>query len=280
MAGSSFAGKSVLITGGGAGIGRALAQQLAERGAKVWVSDRSEKAAVACAEQLRAKGADARGLALDVSDRARFEAVVAELCAARGRIDFLFNNAGVGIGGEVRDLSHEDWRKVIEVNLFGVIHGVEAAYPRMVEQGSGHIVNVASVAGLFPLPGEGPYVTSKYAVVGLSHSLRAEAAGLGVRVSCACPGTVATDIYKTSKVVNYDLEGILSLWPKAITPERCASVILRGVARNRATIIITGRARQLAWLARLSPALTGWATRRYMGQARAFRRLEEAPERD
>ena len=272
MGRASFAGKTVLITGAAGGIGRALALALGAEGAIVWVSDRDEAGARACAEQLEAKGATARAVALDVCDRARFVAVVDELCEAHGRIDYLFNNAGVGVGGEVRDLDHEDWRKVIEVNLFGVIHGVEAVYPRMVAQASGHIVNVASVAGLFPLPGEGPYVTSKYAVVGLSHALRPEAAGLGVCVSVACPGTVDTSIYATSKLVNYELDDVLSLWPKAISAERCAATILRGVRRKRATIVITPRARQLAWLARMSPGLTQWATRRYMDQIRPFRR--------
>jgi len=274
-----FAGSVALITGAGSGIGRALALELGRRGAIVCATDRDLDAAEASAAQVRALGAEATAVELDVCDRARFFAVVAELCAAHGRVDYLFNNAGIGVGGEVRDFGPEDWRRVVEVNLFGVIHGIEAVYPGMVERGSGHIVNVASVAGLFPLPGEVSYVTSKYAVVGLSHALRAEAADLGVRVTLACPGHVATQIYATSKVVNYDLDGILSLWPKGISPERCAEDIIRGVQRNRSTIVITGFARGLWWLSRLSPSLTQWGARRYMRQARAFRKPEVDDER-
>src|SRR5207248_6593438 len=111
-----------------------------------------------------------------------------------GRLDLMVNNAGIGIGGETRELLLAHWDRIIDVNLRGVVHGVHAAYPVMIEQGSGHIVNTASLAGLLPSPGATPYAMTKHAVVGLSLSLRGEAAAYGVRVTAVCPGVVETPI--------------------------------------------------------------------------------------
>jgi NAD(P)-dependent dehydrogenase (short-subunit alcohol dehydrogenase family) len=114
-----------------------------------------------------------------------------------GRLDYMFNNAGIGMGGEVRDMDLEHWRRVLEVNLWGVTCGTSAAYEEMVRQGFGHIVNTASLAGLIPLPMVAAYCATKHAVVGLSASLRAEAAALGIKVSVVCPGFVETGIFRS-----------------------------------------------------------------------------------
>jgi short-subunit dehydrogenase len=141
----------------------------------------------------------------------------------------------------------------------------------MVRQGYGHIVNIASVAGLIPFPGEISYVTSKYAVVGLSHTLRAEAADLGVNVSVVCPGKIETPIYDTSRIIKFDREATLALWPTGISPERCAEILLRGVERNKATIVVT-RLAKLLWAShRLSPTAMIWVMRRYMQKMREHR---------
>jgi NAD(P)-dependent dehydrogenase (short-subunit alcohol dehydrogenase family) len=263
--------KVAIVTGAASGIGLALSEQLARQGALMTLADIEREPVEKAAERLASAGLSARSAVVDVADRDALTQLVESVVSKLGRLDFLFNNAGIGVGGEARDFAYTDWKRVIDVNLFGVIHGVAAAYPLMVRQGYGHIVNVGSVAGLIPLAGEISYVASKYAVVGLSHTLRAEAADLGVRVSVVCPGKIETPIYDTSRVINFDKEATLALWPKGITAERCAEIILRGVERNKATIVVTGFAKVLWALQRLSPTVMIWAMRRYMQRMRKHR---------
>lgn len=235
------------------------------------IADRDGPGAESVAAELVSAGRNAEACAIDVTDRQGVQTAINDVVDRHGRLDYLFNNAGIGIGGEARDFGPEEWERVIAVNVNGVIHGILAAYPIMLRQGFGHIVNTASVAGLIPLPGEISYTASKWAVVGLTHTLRAEAADLGVKVTLACPGKVETPIYATSPVIGFDREKVLSLWPKGVTPEECARVILRGVARNRAVVVITRTARLLWWIERLSPELMIALGRRYMQHMRSFR---------
>ena len=163
----------------------------------------------------------------------------------------MFNNAGIAILGEERDVSLDDWRRVLDVDLYGVVHGVRAAYPIMVKQGAGHIVNTASLAGLVPAPGEASYAAAKFGVVGLSYTLRVEGAALGVKVSVVCPGFIDTPILTVSPIrYATDRARMMALAPTPMAPEECAETILRGVEKNRATIDRDG-ARQSA---RLAPA--------------------------
>jgi NAD(P)-dependent dehydrogenase (short-subunit alcohol dehydrogenase family) len=185
-----FSGATAIVTGGASGIGRALSEALARRGAPVVVADRNADGAAEVARAIVAAGGSARSEALDVTDAAAVERLVDETAREHGRVDLMFNNAGIAIIGEETDVSLDDWRKVVDVNLWGVVHGIRAAYPRMVRQGSGHIVNTASLAGLSPAPFEISYTATKYAVVGLSRALRAEAAAHGVKVSVVCPGFI------------------------------------------------------------------------------------------
>ena len=268
---TTYRDKIAIVTGAASGIGLALCQQLARRGALVTLVDVDGAPLAKAAEALASAGMRARAAVVDVTDRDAVEQLVESAVSEFGRLDLLVNNAGIGVGGEARDLAYADWKEVIDVNLFGVIHGVAAAYPLMVRQGCGHIVNVASVAGLVPLPGEISYVASKYAVVGLSHTLRAEAADLGVKVSVVCPGKIETPIYETSKIINFDREATFALWPTGISPERCAEIILRGVERNKATIVVTRFAKLLWAMQRLSPTAIAWAMRRYMRRMREHR---------
>jgi NAD(P)-dependent dehydrogenase (short-subunit alcohol dehydrogenase family) len=263
--------KVAIVTGAASGIGLALSEQLARQGALVTLADIEREPVEKAAERLASAGLSARSAVVDVADRDALTQLVESVVSKLGRLDFLLNNAGIGVGGEARDFAYTDWKRVIDVNLFGVIHGVAAAYPLMVRQGYGHIVNVGSLAGLIPLAGEISYVASKYAVVGLSHALRAEAADLGVRVSVVCPGKIETPIYDTSRVINFDKEATLALWPRGITAERCAEIILRGVERNKATIVVTGFAKMLWAVQRLSPTVMIWAMRRYMQRMREHR---------
>lgn len=260
-----FRHRTALVTGAAAGIGAALADALAARGARVWLTDLDAAALAATVERLRAArpAAALRHAPLDVTDADAFAALAADIRRAEGAIDLLFNNAGVGLAGELRDLAPADWHRVLAVNLGGAINGVHAVYPAMVERGAGHIVNIASGAGLAPRPGMVPYAAAKAAVVALSRSLRAEAAGLGVRVSAVCPGYIDTGIMDRTRFVGLDragLEGAIPIRP--ISAAECARRTLRGVARNRAIIPVGAEVavewRLDRWLPGLVDRVAGW----------------------
>jgi NAD(P)-dependent dehydrogenase (short-subunit alcohol dehydrogenase family) len=253
-------GTTVLITGGAGGIGSALAAELHRRGATVVLADLDGSAAAATADRI---GPRAGGVALDVRDGDAFDALVAAVEDEHGALDVLVNNAGVGVAGPVEGLTAAHWRRALDVNVGGVVNGVAAAYPRMRARGAGQIVNMASLAGLVPLPLLVPYATTKHAVVGLSTSLRAEAAGTGVRVNVICPTAVRTPML--DRAVPDDLppprgEGVdpgryltSEGLPAATTPEELAAEAVEGMARDRAVIVVPRAARRL-WLAhRLAP---------------------------
>ena len=268
---SAFAGAVAVVTGGASGIGQALCEALARRGTRVVVADRNAAGADEVARAIAAAGGQARGAAVDVTDAGAVEQLIDGTVREHGRIDFLFNNAGIGVFGEELDVSLEDWRQVINVNLWGVVHGIRAAYPRMVRQGSGHIVNTASLAGLSPACLELSYTASKYAVVGLSRGLRAEGAAYGVKVSVVCPGFINTPILRVTELRRpIDRERLLALAPTPLPPARCAQIVLRGVEKNRSVIPVTGHA-WLGWfLERLSPALTDRIWLAYVRKVRSL----------
>ncbi len=266
-----YEGKVAIITGGASGIGKALGEEMARRGAAVILADLDSKLLGEVTGSITKSGGRAKAVTLDVSDPVAVKKLVEDTVSEWGRLDYLFNNAGIGVGGDARDFSYDDWRKVIDTNLYGVINGVFAAYPVMVRQGFGHIVNTASIAGLIPFIGEISYTTSKYGIVGLSHTLRAEAAGLGVKVTVVCPGKIETPIYQTNKVIRMDREKAVAMFPKGITPEKCASIILRGVERNRATIVVTSLAKFFWLLQRISPSLAIGMAKRLVRKMRTFR---------
>jgi NADP-dependent 3-hydroxy acid dehydrogenase YdfG len=228
------------------------------------------------ASGITAAGGRARAAALDVRDAAAFRALVEAVEKESGRIDYLFNNAGIAVNGEMRDVSLDDFRQVLDVNLNGVVHGVTAVYPHMVARGAGHIVNTASLAGLAPAPGIVSYGASKHAVVGLSLSLRAEAADLGVRVTVICPGFIETPILRESRFVNMDQERLHAMIPiKPISAEACVKEILHGVARNKAIVVVTWQAKALWLLQRISPGLMGRLSRKVARDMRKARRGDE-----
>jgi NAD(P)-dependent dehydrogenase (short-subunit alcohol dehydrogenase family) len=189
-----YAGKTAIITGGASGIGKAIAVELAHRGCELVIADLQLELAQAVAEEIKSTGGKAQALLLDVANYEAFKAVIENTHARLGHLDFLFNNAGFANSGNLEDFSIEDWNRIIDVNLRGVIHGVQSAYPLMIKQGHGHIVNTASMAGLTPGPGMALYCTTKHAVVGLTNALRGEAAIHGVRASVLCPGVIRTAI--------------------------------------------------------------------------------------
>lgn len=254
-----FIDKVAIVTGGASGLGRALGEELARRGSSVILADVNTEGVQEAALSLRNQGHSVHAESVDVTDFDAVKTLVDAVVKDYGRLDYLFNNAGILIFGEARDCSIDDWRSVIDLDLYGVVNGVVAAYPVMVEQGFGHIINMASVEGLVPFPVMGSYVASKYAVVGLSSALRAEGADLGVNVSAVCPGYVRTRIIQDSKMVKISREKILGALMESmgVTPEKCVTRILHGVRQNQATIVISWWAKMLWVLQRISPSLMG-----------------------
>jgi NAD(P)-dependent dehydrogenase (short-subunit alcohol dehydrogenase family) len=191
-------GKVAVVTGAGSGIGEGIARAAAEAGMKLVVADIDEEKARAVAADL---GSDAVACRVDVSSLASVEAMRDSAINRFGAVHLLCNNAGVWIGALMQEADIKDWQYLIDVNLYGVIYGVKAFLPLMVEQGEGHIVNTASMGGLISGPPEGLYTTTKFAVVGLSEALSMEVADKGVGVSVLCPGLVNTNLITQSFAV-------------------------------------------------------------------------------
>jgi NAD(P)-dependent dehydrogenase (short-subunit alcohol dehydrogenase family) len=257
-----FEGKVAVVTGGASGIGRALCEELAHQGtATVVIADIDTPRAAQVAGEICANGGHAQARHVDVSRRESVHALVAGVVRDLGRLDYMFNNAGVTICGEVRDMEPIHWQRILEVDLWGVIYGTTAAYRVMLEQGHGHIVNIASLDGLAPMPMSTPYTAAKHGVVGLSTALRLEAEELGIKVSVACPGAVRTEVFDRAAYVGIEAEAVkqeMYAEFSMMEPAQCARNILRGVARNK-NIILDGAPhnRVFWWVQRLSPDLYG-----------------------
>lgn len=255
----AFAGKVAIVTGGGSGIGAAIVRALAGRGASVVIADIDEAAAKSVTEQIAAGSASTA--VVDVTDSDAVADLVNQVAANHGSLDLIFNNAGIAVAGLVDQLTLDHWDRVIDVNLKGVVHGVHAAYPLMLRQGRGHIVNTASLAGLVPGPGLAPYVAVKHAVVGLSMSLRAEAAMRGVKVSAVCPGFVDTPLLDRvnpglpQTETGANAETLARMLGKLYQADLLAADVLRGVEQNRA-LIVAPRSARIAWrMSRYAPRL-------------------------
>lgn len=256
----TYDGASAIITGGASGIGRALGQTLARMGCDVTVADIEYEQTEKTAAEIRDEGGKAVAAKLDVTDFAAVEHLVQQTAARTGRLDYMFNNAGIAIGGSIHLHSIEDWENIIAVNLGGVTHGVQAALKVMKEQGFGHIVNTASMAGLIPTPHVVSYCATKHAVVGLSKSLRSEVAEQGIRVSVLCPGIIRTPILdggKHGKIqADIPIETIKKMWEclRPMPPDVFARKALKKVAKNKAIIICPCWWKPIWWFHRLVPS--------------------------
>jgi len=272
-----FTGQVAIVTGGGSGIGEALCLELARRGARVVVADINADNARRVAAAI---GSQATASTVNVAIEPDVTRLVEDTAAAHGRLDYMFNNAGFAIGGDARDLTLDHWRRVLDVDLYGVLYGMRAAYPIMARQGFGHIVNTSSAAAFFPAPGNAPYCTAKHALVGLSLSLRLEGVDLGVKVSCVCPGFVRTNVYQNAEAVNLTLptgmtrEQVHGAPAKMMEPARAAQVILDGVARNRALIVFPASIRWARRASFLLPQLGDQILLRQMRKSRIYRTAE------
>lgn len=240
----SFESAVVIVTGGASGIGRGISDELRKRGATVVSADRQ-------------KGENQ--LELDVRDAKAVKDLVESTAKKHGRLDWIFNNAGIAVGAPAIEHTLEDWNHTLDVNVRGVVHGVVAALPIMREQGFGHIVNTASVAGLVPLPGAIAYTASKHAVVGLTLALRTEAALHGVRASALCPGFIKTPILdggafgRTAFGAGATEETAKKIG--LITVDELVARVIPRLVKNHAVIVEPSRYRTMSWLARTFPGL-------------------------
>lgn len=271
-----FHKKTAVVTGGASGIGRALCEALGGKGAVVYVADIDADGAERVAAGIRSAGGQARARHMNVSQQEEVEGLIAEALDQTGRLDYMFNNAGIGIGGEVRDMEISHWKRIIDINLWGVIYGTHAAYQAMVKQGFGHIINTASLAGLVPVPTETAYATTKFAVVGLSTSLRGEGEALGVKVSVLCPGFINTNIFKSAVLCGLRdgcVDELIARLPfKIMPPEKAADIILKGVAKNKAIIVVTPHAHVLYRMYKYLPVLSSLVGHKVI---RDFRKIKD-----
>jgi len=237
---------TAIVTGGASGIGRTMALELVSRGCTVILADRQIALAEELSASIVADGGNAWARELDVCDYPAVQALVDETVAKTGRLDYMFNNAGIAVGGMTHDLDVNDWDISIDVNIRGVTNGVQACYKLMVEQGFGHIVNTASMAGLIPSTNAVPYSTSKFAVVGLSQALRIEAEYRGVRVSALCPGAIQTPILTGGEFgklgSGITKEQVTKFWStfNPMPADEFAREAIDQVAKNLPLIIVPG----------------------------------------
>ncbi|MGA6219274.1 SDR family oxidoreductase [Streptomyces umbrinus] len=258
-----FGGQLVLVTGAGSGIGQATAFAFAEAGARVVAVDRDAESAARTAELSRLIGApQAWAETVDVSDEQAMEKLAEKVAAEYGVVDVLVNNAGIGLSGSFLDTTAEDWRNVLDVNLWGVIHGCRLFGKQMAERGQGgHIVNTASAAAYLPSRTLPAYSTSKAAVLMLSECLRAELAGQGIGVTAICPGFINTNITSTARFTGVDAVEEKRRQKKSARlyglrnypPEKVAEAVLRAVVRNQAVVPVTAEARGGRLMSRFAP---------------------------
>jgi NAD(P)-dependent dehydrogenase (short-subunit alcohol dehydrogenase family) len=267
MASKVNIGGVAVVTGAGSGIGRATAIKLAGLGADVHVVDVSGPAAESAREEIVARGGIATAHTVDVADGAAVEALAARVFAADGGVDVLHNNAGIGHSGPIEQTTLEDWRRIVEINLMGVVHGITAFVPRMLEQGRpAHIVNTASGLGLMSGIEMAPYCTTKHAVVGMSQSLDLELEPKGIGVTALCPGIINTAIVKES-TVRGDVPGrqqrAVELYEKhGASPEKVADAVVKAIRKRRQIQVVPASHVYPAWIAgRISTRAGGGAAR-------------------
>lgn len=234
-------GQKVLITGAASGIGRAVAIQAAREGATVFLTDVAADALADTATTIRTAGGEvAVAEAVDISDHAAVRDLATRITADHGPMDVVMNIAGISRWGTVRSLTHEDWRRLVDINLMGPIHVIEEFVGPMVEGGrGGHLVNVSSAAGIIGMPWHAAYSASKFGLRGISEVLRFDLRKYGIGVSLVCPGAVATPLTETIHVAGVDKASPAfaraqgHFRKRAATPEEAAESILDGVRRNK-----------------------------------------------
>lgn len=266
---SSIAEEAIIvITGGASGIGKALVEQFIANGSTVISIDKNN----ANFDNLRKMENNHESVIpitadMAIADEAKkaFEYIIQRY----QKIDYLINNAGVFMGGEIRDTPLEDWHAITQNNIFAVMNGTHYGYELMLKQGSGHIINVGSAAGLTPIPAMGIYGSTKYAINGFTLALRNEAKDLGVKVSLVCPTIVNTPLYDTATYHKVRLTKVLAKRESFQKPETTARRIIKGIERNKATIHTATSTRLLSLLYKAAPWLYDAIARRIHAKYRA-----------
>ncbi|MBV9485400.1 MAG: SDR family oxidoreductase [Frankiaceae bacterium] len=256
-----FSGKHVVVTGAASGIGRATAEALASRGARLHLTDRDRPKLLEVAAAIGdAGGAVGCVAAFDIRDLDQAKAFAAKVHATVPQVDAVMNIAGVSAWGSVERLEHHHWRDMVDINLMGPIHMIEAFVPAMVAGGrGGRLVNVSSAAGLFGLPWHAAYSASKFGLRGVSEVLRFDLARHDIAVSLVCPGGVDTPLTATVQVAGVDTSGAAfaklqgRFRRHAVTPEQAAAAIVRGAERGRYLVFTSPDIRALYHLQRLAP---------------------------
>ena len=239
-----FAGKVAAVTGAGSGIGQALALELARSGAAVAISDVDTEGLAQTEEQLRAIGAPVRTDRLDVTEREAFQIYADQINEHFGKVNQIYNNAGIAFTGDVEITQFKDIERVMDVDFWGVVNGTKAFLPHLIASGDGHIINVSSLFGLMSMPGQAAYNSAKFAVRGFTESLRQEMAlnGHPVKVTSVHPGGVKTAIARNGLTAEgVDPTAQSKFFDKRLastTPQRAAEIILEAVRKNKARVLV------------------------------------------
>jgi short-subunit dehydrogenase len=233
-----FEGKTAIVTGAASGIGRGLSEALCARGAIVYAADINQAGLIELEKAATGSG-KIIPIRIDVSQEEDFREAIDEVLKTQGKLDLIINNAGIALGGDFNETSTEQLHKIVDINLWGVIYGTKQAYQVMRTQGHGHIVNVSSSAGAMPVPMSTAYATTKHAIVGLSTSLREEAALHGIRVSVVLPGMVKSRIWDDAiNMKGYNYKKSMESTPlNPIGADQAAQAILAGVEANQRDIV-------------------------------------------
>lgn len=256
-------GKVAAITGAGSGIGQALAIELAGMGCELALSDKNETGLKETEQQVRSVGVKCTAAVLDVADRDAVYGWADKVVADHGRVNLIFNNAGVALSETVETMSYENFEWLMNINFWGVVHGTKAFLPYLKQAGEGHVINVSSVFGMIGVPTQSAYNAAKFAVRGFTESLREEMAieGAKVNVSCVHPGGIKTNIVRSSRIGEVGKAGTKDrakaskMFDKAArtTPQEAAKVIIEGVQKNRPRILIGADAKVIDTVQRLLP---------------------------
>ncbi len=254
---SSFEGKVAVITGAGSGIGRALALNLAEKGAKLALSDVDTDGLAETVRRAQALGAQVKSDRLDVTEREAVLAYADAVVAHFGTVNQVYNNAGIAYNGNVEQSEFKDIERVIDVDFWGVVNGTKAFLPHVIASGDGHVVNISSVFGLMAVPGQSAYNAAKFAVRGFTEALRQEmlVAKHPVKVTCVHPGGIKTGVARNATVAEGENARTLAeFYDKYLlihSPEMAAKTIVNGVAKGHARVVIGLEAKAIDVLVRI-----------------------------
>lgn len=249
----NFTNKSVLITGAATGIGRALAHELANRGAVVYVTALNEKEAQIVVDEITSSNGKAISAELDVGNFKDIEKMIDLVVSEQGQLDVMINNAGVAYVGESYDMQVETIEKLAHINFTAVNVGAVLAYTQMKKQGFGHILNTASMGGFLPTPGMAIYAATKHGVVGLTTSLASEGKDFNIVVKASCPGFIKSELMNKSSDVSNNMSDYLDLLPEPIDARIAAKTIIDGLGKKPVLIFTPSYAKVSYFLNRFIP---------------------------